>query len=146
MNTDDRPGMPPPDNQPPPQRQGASMPNMPNIGNMANMGKGNPYLVNADVRLNSLERLTVMLIRLAAWVALLVLAITLCVDFIRIFTGESVSFGGTTVSTNVVTFQGILNGFVNLLRTFAAGAIAAVGLLGLASIVESLVMMRHNRT
>lgn len=142
MNTDDRPGMPPPDNQPPPQRQG---PGMPNMANMANMGKGNPYLVNADVRLNSLERLTVMLIRLAAWIALLVLAITLCADFIRIFTGNSVSFGGTTV-TSGVTFSSLLDGFIDLLRTFATGAIAAVTLLGLASIVESLIMMRHNRT
>jgi hypothetical protein len=115
------------------------------MANMANMGKGNPYLVNADVRLNSLERLTVMLIRLAAWIALLVLAITLCADFIRIFTGNSVSFGGTTV-TSGVTFSSLLDGFIDLLRTFATGAIAAVTLLGLASIVESLIMMRHNRT
>lgn len=145
MNTDDRPGMPPPDSQPPPQRQGPSMPNMPNMGNMANMGKGNPYLVNPDVRMNSIERLTVLLIRLAAWVALLVLAITLCADFIQIFTGESVSFGGTTVSSPV-TFSSVLNGFIDLLKTFAGGAIAAVTLLGLASIVESLIMMRHNRS
>lgn len=121
------------------------MPNMPSMGNMANMGKGNPYLVNPDVRLNSLERLTVLLIRLAAWVALLVLAITLCADLIRIFTGNSVSITGTTF-TSGVTFSSVLDGFIDLLRAFATGAITAVTLLGLASIVESLVMMRHNRS
>lgn len=143
MNTDDRPGMPPPDSQPPPQRQGPAMPSM---ANMANMGKGNPYLINADVRLNSLERLTVMLIRLAAWVALLVLAITLCAQFIAIFTNNSVTINSNLSTSSGLTFSGVVNGFIDLLQTFATGAVAAVTLLGLASIVESLVMMRHNRS
>ncbi len=150
MNTDDRPagsqppqGQPPPQQgyqqpppqqsyqQPPPQRQGPSMPDM---GNMANMGKGNPYLVNPDVKLNSLERLTVLLIRLVAWIALILLIIRVCGGGIDSLMNSNGSFGL------------IWRAFLNYLAEFAGGAIAAVSLLALASIVESLATMRSNRS
>ena len=117
--------------QPQPQRQGPALPNM---ANMADMGKGNPYLVNPDVRLNSIERLTVMLLRLVAWIALLLLVLTLCGDFI------------TFVSSGSISFNSFVNAIVRWLQMIATWSISAVTLLALASIVESLATMRNNRT
>ena len=146
---DDRPaGSQPPQNQPPPQQgyqqqqqpqqqpppQQRQGPNMPNMGNMADMGKGNPYLMNPDVRLNSIERMTVMLLRLVAWIALLLLVISIC--------SSMISF----LSSGGITFSSFLRGIESWLVTFVTGALAAVTLLGLASIVESLVMIRNNRS
>ena len=107
---------------------------MPDMGNMANMAKGNPYLVNPDVKLNSLERMTVLLLRLVAWIALLLLIIRVCGRGIDALMNSGGSFGI------------IWNAFLNLLAEFAGGAIAAVSLLALASIVESLATMRSNRS
>lgn len=98
---------------------------------MADMGKGNPYLSNPDVRLNSIERMTVTLMRLVAWIALILLIISICSSMI-----SYLSAGG-------ITFSSFLRAIESWLGTFAGGALAAVTLLGLASIVESLVAMRN---
>jgi hypothetical protein len=102
------------------------------MGNMADMGKGNPYLMNPEIRLNSLERMTVMLMRLVAWIALVLLVISLCTDAISFL-----SVGG-------FSFSGFLSAIGRWLEAFAGGALAAVTLLGLASVVESLVAIRQN--
>jgi small-conductance mechanosensitive channel len=107
---------------------------MPSMGSMADMGKGNPYLVNPEIRMNSIERLTVLLIRLVAWLALVILVITLCGDTITAF------------SVGTGSFNALVNIFVGLLKELVAGAVTAVLLLGFASVVESLITMRHNRS
>ena len=107
---------------------------MPSMGSMADMGKGNQYLVNPDVRMNSIERLTVMLLRLVAWIALLLLVLSLCGDLITFFSG-----GG-------ITFSLFVAAVVRWMTTLATWSIAAVTLLAFASIVESLIMMRHNKS
>lgn len=138
MNTDDRPaGSQPPQgqppggySQPPPQQR----PAMPNMSQMSNMGGGNPYLVNPDIRLNSIERITVLLLRLVAWISLIIVIISVCADGLSYLTAGGITFGG------------LLNATARYLGAFATGAIAAVTLLALASIVESLIVIRQNRS
>jgi len=100
------------------------------------MGGGNQYLSNPDAasRMNSIERLTVMLLRLIAWVALIVVIISVCADGLAYLTAGGISFGG------------LLSATADLLVRFAQGAIGAATLFALASIVESLIIIRQNRS
>jgi hypothetical protein len=78
-----------------------------------------------------------MLLRLIAWIALIILVIGLCGDFFNVVLSAG-NQGGDT-------FRFLVNGFVSMLRNFAVGAVTAATLLALASIVESLIVMRRNR-
>jgi len=100
------------------------------------MGGGNPYLSNPDTatRMNSIERLTVMLLRLVAWIALIVVIISVCADGLAYLTSGGITFGS------------LLSASARYLVAFAQGAVGAVTLFALASIVESLIIIRQNRS
>ena len=136
----DQQNMQQPSNQPPPQQnyqpqpppmQPQQQPQQP----MRPAGGGLSAYIGANVQASPVERTTIMLLRLIAWIALIVLVIALCGDFFDVI----LNAGRTTD-----TFRNLLNGFITLLRNFALGAVTAAGLLALASIVESLIVIRRN--
>lgn len=136
-NTQPPPGQatPPPGyaaGPPPPGYSAAPPPPPPRQGGGGGLGQ----YISANVQASPVERFSIMLLRLIAWIALIILVIALCADFFNVVTnlprGEE--------------FRGLLNGFASMLRNFAVGAVTAATLLALASIVESLIVMRRNRT
>jgi hypothetical protein len=80
-----------------------------------------------------------MLLRLIAWISLIFVVISLCGNFFDLILGTGQEGRGDT-------FRYLIRGFVNMVQGFALAAVPAATLLALASIVESLIVIRRNRT
>jgi len=76
-----------------------------------------------------------MLLRLIGWISLIFVVVTLCALFFR----RILDVGQGDV------FRNLLDLVVTLLGNFASWAVPAATLLALASIVESLIVIRRNR-
>ena len=128
-----QPGPPPqqPSYQPPPQQSYAPPPPPPSRPS----GGGLNSYIGVNVDATPIERTTIMLLRLIAWISLIFVVISLCAEFFR----QIVVIGQGDA------FQRLLALVTSLLSGFATGAVAAAGLLALASIVESLIVIRRNR-
>jgi hypothetical protein len=99
-------------------------------------GGGLNTYIGANVDASPPERTAIMLLRLIAWISLIFVVVTLCVGFFR---------GILDVGQGDV-FRNLLDLLVRLLGGFAQLAVPAATLLALASIVESLIVMRRNRS
>jgi hypothetical protein len=76
-----------------------------------------------------------MLLRLIAWISLIFVVIAVCSQFFRTI---------LDIGTGDV-FRNLLSLLATTLGSFATGAVGAATLLALASIVESLIVIRRNR-
>jgi hypothetical protein len=92
--------------------------------------------IGANVDASPPERTAIMLLRLIAWISLIFVVVTLCIQFFR---------GILDVGQGDV-FRNLLSLLATLLGNFAIQATAAATLLALASIVESLIVIRRNRS
>ena len=123
-----QPGPPP---QQPPQQPMYAAPPPPPPPRPSGGGLNSYIGVNVDASPG--ERTAIMLLRLIAWISLIFIVIAICSDFFR----RILDVGQGDV------FRNLLNLVSGTLLGFAGAAVGAATLLALASIVESLIIIRR---
>lgn len=105
---------------------------------------GNPF-ISPGIQLNPLERMAVMLLRLIAWIALILVIIAACTQAIGILMtmGDKTAgiFNYTPVGENGFRFLMLEGG--RLVGGFALQLVGPALLFGVAAIVENLAAIRN---